>query len=182
MKKQSGFLRRLTALALALCMLAALTSEIFAADILYSGYCGAEGDGSNLTWTLDADWTLTISGSGKMRDYYYTNYPWISDPFAYKTVKKVTIQNGVTSIGNFAFYECRNLASVEMADSVSDIGESSFSFCSGLTSVTIPSSVVSIGEWAFSNSGLTNLTLPSGLDNVGRGVFSGCSSLTSPHS
>ena len=179
MKKQSGFLRRLTALALALCMLAALTSEIFAADILYSGYCGAEGDGSNLTWTLDADWTLTISGSGKMRDYYYTNYPWISDPFAYKTVKKVTIQNGVTSIGNFAFYECRNLASVEMADSVSDIGESSFSFCSGLTSVTIPSSVVSIGEWAFSNSGLTNLTLPSGLDNVGRGVFSGCSSLTS---
>ena len=50
MKKQSGF-RRLTALALALCMLAALTAEIFAADIVASGYCGGEGDGTNLSWT-----------------------------------------------------------------------------------------------------------------------------------
>ena len=49
MKKQSGLLRRLTALALALCMLVALTSEIFAADIVASGYCGGEGDGTNLT-------------------------------------------------------------------------------------------------------------------------------------
>ena len=49
MKKQSGLLRRLTALALALCMLAALTAEIFAADIVASGYCGGEGDGKNLS-------------------------------------------------------------------------------------------------------------------------------------
>lgn len=49
MKKQSGLLRRLTALALALCMLAALTAEIFAADTVASGYCGSEGDGKNLT-------------------------------------------------------------------------------------------------------------------------------------
>lgn len=48
MKKQSGF-RRLVALALTLCMLAALTAEIFAADIVASGYCGGEGDGKNLT-------------------------------------------------------------------------------------------------------------------------------------
>lgn len=54
MKKQSGF-RRLTALALALCMLAALTAEIFAADIVASGYCGGEGDGTNLSWTLDSE-------------------------------------------------------------------------------------------------------------------------------
>ena len=53
MKKQSGQFRRLTALALALCMLAALTAEIFAADIIDSGYCGGEGDGKNLTWTLE---------------------------------------------------------------------------------------------------------------------------------
>lgn len=55
MKKQSGLLRRLTALALALCMLVALTSEIFAADIVASGYCGGEGDGTNLSWTLDSE-------------------------------------------------------------------------------------------------------------------------------
>ena len=54
MKKQSGF-RRLVALALTLCMLAALTAEIFAADIVASGYCGGEGDGTNLSWTLDSE-------------------------------------------------------------------------------------------------------------------------------
>ena len=74
MKKQSGQFRRLTALALALCMLAALTAEIFAADIIESGYCGGEGDGKNLTWTLDSEGTLTISGNGKMKDF-----DWFSD-------------------------------------------------------------------------------------------------------
>ena len=69
MKKHSGQFRRLTALALALCMLAALTAEIFAADIVDSGYCGGEGDGTNLTWTLDSAGTLTISGKGKMNDF-----------------------------------------------------------------------------------------------------------------
>ena len=71
MKKQSGFRRRLTALALALCMLAALTAEIFAADIVASGYCGGEGDGKNLSWTLDSAGTLTISGTGAMKNYFF---------------------------------------------------------------------------------------------------------------
>ena len=71
MKKQSGLLRRLTALALALCMLAALTAEIFAADIVASGYCGGEGDGKNLSWTLDSAGTLTISGTGAMKNHFF---------------------------------------------------------------------------------------------------------------
>ena len=105
MKKQSGYLRRLTALMLMLCMLVALTSEIFAADIVASGYCGGEGDGTNLTWTLDSEGTLTISGKGKMADFnnhvgesysYGELEPWI----AYKnSIKKLVLGRGLTSIG-----------------------------------------------------------------------------------
>ena len=52
-------------------MLAALTAEIFAADIVASGYCGGEGDGKNLSWTLDSAGTLTISETGAMKNYFF---------------------------------------------------------------------------------------------------------------
>ena len=113
MKKQSGF-RRLVALALALCMLAALTSEIFAADIVASGYCGGEGDGKNLTWTLDSDGVLTISGTGKMKDYSTKNNqgaPWRPRHLdsVFSSMKEIRILDGVESVGNYAFYDlhCR---------------------------------------------------------------------------
>ena len=175
MKKQSGFLRRLVALALTLCMLAALTSEIFAADIVASGYCGGEGDGKNLTWTLDSEGTLTISGNGKMAYYEHRGAPWASTK-----VKSVSIESGVTSIGNNAFYICTNLTGVTIPNSVTSIGSSAFESCSGLTSVTIPNSVTSIGVRAFSScSSLTSITIPNRVTSIGRLAFSGCSSLTS---
>ena len=174
MKKQSGF-RRLTALALALCMLAALTSEIFAADTVASGYCGSEGDGKNLTWTLDSEGTLTISGKGEMKDYDYFSDPWVRS-----AVKCVSIESGVTCIGDYAFHNCTNLTGVTIPNSVTSIGGSAFSDCSSLTSITIPSSVTSIGRFAFSGcSSLTSITIPSSVTSIGERVFEGCSSLTS---
>ena len=174
MKKQSGF-RRLTALALALCMLAALTSEIFAADTVASGYCGSEGDGKNLTWTLDSEGTLTISGKGEMKDYDYFSDPWVRS-----AVKCVSIESGVTCIGDYAFHNCTNLTGVTIPNSVTSIGGSAFSDCSSLTSITIPSSVTSIGRFAFSGcSSLTSITIPSSVTSIGEDVFWGCGSLTS---
>ena len=176
MKKQSGF-RRLVALALALCMLAALTSEIFAADIVASGYCGGEGDGKNLTWTLDSKGTLTISGKGEMKDYdYYGHYiPWVS-----AAVKCVSIESGVTCIGDFAFDNCTNLTGVTIPNSVTSIGGSAFSGCSSLMSIAIPSSVTSIGGSAFYGcSSLTSVTLPHRVTSLGDYAFAVCSSLTS---
>ena len=176
MKKQSGF-RRLVALALALCMLAALTSEIFAADIVASGYCGGEGDGKNLTWTLDSKGTLTISGKGEMKDYdYYGHYiPWVS-----AAVKCVSIESGVTCIGDFAFDNCTNLTGVTIPNSVTSIGGSAFSGCSSLMSIAIPSSVTSIGGSAFYGcSSLTSVTLPNSVTSIGDHAFENCSSLTS---
>ena len=175
MKKQFAFLRRFTALMLALCMLTALTAEIFAADIVASGYCGGEGDGKNLTWTLDSEGTLTISGNGKMADYDYHGGPWASTK-----VKSVSIKSGVTCIGDRAFDDCWNLTGVTLPNSVTSIGGSAFSGCSSLTSVTIPNSVMSIGEWAFSYCrSLTSVTISNSVTSIGAGAFDNCSSVTS---
>ncbi len=138
-----------------------------------SGSCG-----SNVNYTyVEATHTLTISGSGPMKDYYDTNTPW----YNYRQyIKSVFILNGVTSIGNYAFSGCSGLTSVTIPNSVTSIGSQAFAFCRGLTSVTIPNSVMSIGDWAFRNcSGLTSVTIPNSVTSIGDYAFRGCSGLTS---
>ena len=85
----------------------------------------------------------------------------------------------VTSIGDYAFYECTGLTSVTIGNSVTSIGERAFLVCTGLTSVTIPNSVTSIGERAFYGSGLTSVTIPNSVTSIGTGAFGGCSALES---
>ena len=92
----------------------------------------------------------------------------------------VTIGNGVTSIGYYAFSGCTGLTSVEIPNSVTSIGSSAFYGCTGLTSVTIPDSVTSIGGSAFSGcTGLTSVTIPDSVTSIGGSAFSGCTGLTS---
>ena len=91
---------------------------------------------------------------------------------------EVIIPDGVTSIGDSAFYNCSGLTSVTIPDSVTSIGKGAFSYCSGLTSMTIPDSVTSIGERAFYYcSGLTSVTIPDSVTSIGSYAFAGCSSL-----
>ncbi len=113
--------------------LAASVAPLFA----QSGTCG-----TNLTWTLSSG-TLTISGTGAM-DNYSSQGPWNSS-----SVKTVIIEDGVTSIGGYAFRGCSKLTSATIGNSVTSIGEWAFEGCSGLASVTIGESVTSIGEGAF---------------------------------
>lgn len=80
---------------------------------------------------------------------------WQDYPNTYMT--SVTVSEGVTTIGNGAFYKCSNLANVSLPNSLVSIGQNAFNECSALTSITIPSSVTSIGDWAFLNSRLTDL-------------------------
>ena len=92
----------------------------------------------------------------------------------------ITIPNSVTSIGDYAFSGCWMLTSVTIPNSVTSIGSSAFSGCSGLTSITIPNSVTSIGDEAFKYcSGLTSITIPNSVTSIGRGAFYECSGLTS---
>ena len=134
--------KRLLSFVLAALMIASLLpATALAADIVASGTCGAEGDGSNLTWTLDSEGVLTISGSGDMHDYVYSS-PWHENG---NQIRSVLMENGVTGIGNFAFFECISLTSMTIPDSVTCIGNCAFKDCSSLASVTIPDGVASIG-------------------------------------
>ena len=150
--------------------LAASVAPLFA----QSGTCG-----DNLTWTLDTEsGILTISGTGAMANYTYSSKaPW----YSYReSIKTVTIDNSVTSIGEYAFYECSKLTSITIPNSVTSIGDYAFGFCSSLTSVTIPNSVTSIGNNAFYNCrSLTSVTIPNSVISIGSYAFSNCSSLTS---
>lgn len=177
MKKQSGF-RRLTALALALCMLAALTSEIFAADIVASGYCGGEGDGTNLTWTLDSDGLLTVNGKGKMKSSS-SGYPWGAKKDA---IKEVVCSNGVESIGRYAFQNCDNLTSITIPESMTRIEERAVSNCSSLEDIIFQnsSSITYIGKSAFAScTSLTSVQIPDGLKSIEESTFSNCTNLKS---
>jgi len=170
--------KRLLSFVLAVLMIASLLpATALAADIVDSGTCGAEGDGSNLTWTLDREGVLTISGSGDMYDYGLSDAPWYG---IRSRVKSAVIADGVTSIGYKAFDDCTSLTSVTIPDSVTSIGYKAFDDCTSLTSVTIPDSVTSIGDSAFSGcTSLTSVTIPDSVTSIGDSAFSGCTSLTS---
>ena len=170
--------KRLLSFVLAVLMIASLLpATALAADIVDSGTCGAEGDGSNLTWTLDSEGVLTISGSGDMYDYGLFDAPWYG---IRSLVKSAVIADGVTSIGEKAFLYCTSLTSVTIPDSVTSIGSGAFYYCTSLTSVTIPNSVTSIGDSAFFYcTSLTSVTIPDSVTSIGDDAFEGCTSLTS---
>ena len=131
----------------------------------------------NLTWTLYEDGTLTISGTGAMKSYRNDDSPAVQKK---DNVKKVVIEDGVTSIGESAFYSCKSLTSITIPDSVTSIGFTAFYACSSLTSITIPGSVTSMERSAFEFcTGLKSVTISDGVTSIGESAFINCYSLTS---
>ena len=132
-----------------------------------SGKCGTK-----VTYTISDDGVLTISGTGAMANYTYkdndsSNCPWHSVRWA---INKVVVENGVTSIGNFAFSFC-NAEEVTIPGTVTSIGNRAF-MGTPLTSVVIPEGVKTIGQWVFwCCTSLKSITLPTSLTQVGQGAF-----------
>ena len=143
-----------------------------------SGKCG-----ENLTWTLE-NGTLTISGAGEMENYnatynYNTYTPWYYDGVI-ENVRSVVIEEGVTSIGTYAFQGCENLVSVTIPDTVTSVGEGAFEGCNGITDITIPESVTSMGDYAFCRcKNLVSIQLSNQLNRIGEYTFANCTSLRS---
>ena len=171
--------KKILSIFLAFCLIFSLLPMGAMADEAKSGTCG-----ENLTWTLDGDGTLTISGTGKMYDYDYSDYkkaaPWIRDMYK---IKSVVIEDGVTSIGSEAFYATDgypNITKVTIPSSVESIGGRAFHDCTALTEVTIPNGVKSIGGSAFLNCNkLMSITLPDSVEKLGDHAFYDCDKLTS---
>ena len=115
--------RKITILTIAFLSSVLMCANVFAAA---SGRCG-----NSIKWTLDDSGNLTLSGSGEMWNYDYRN-----PPFKDYGIKTVTIGDGITSIGECAFYSCRGLTELALPNSVTSIGEKAFSDCSGLTKIT----------------------------------------------
>ena len=97
-----------------------------------------------------------------------------------RDLTNVTIPNSVTSIGVSAFYYCKSLTSITIPNSVTTIDNEAFQECTGLKSITIPNSVTSIGFAAFYYcTSLTSITIPNSVISIESQEFQGCSSLTS---
>ena len=179
MKKQLVCMAALCLVALQAC------EEVEDRVYLWSGTCGAEGDGSNLTWELvgtrsDYDHdpqacTLTISGQGEMADYnyYYVNDDWGVSPWS-QAIVQVFLEPGMTNIGEYAFYGCNGLTSVTIPEGVTSIDIGAFKNCVSLSSITIPESVSRISGEAFSNCGLTSVTIPESVTSIGGKAFFSC--------
>ena len=135
-----------------------------------SGKCGKD-----LTWTLD-NGTLTISGTGKMKNYGESSSPW----WKYRgAIEKIIICDGVTSIGDWVFSCCRNLAEIKIPDGVTYIGDWAFYVSNSLTEIKLPDSITSIGKGAFGFcESLKEITIPDGVTTIDRGAFICCRSLT----
>ena len=185
--------KRFLSLLLALVTVLSLTAPALAANTAASGTCGAQ-----LTWSLSSAGVLTVSGSGAMENYEIFDAPWYDYS---QDIKKIVVKNGVTGIGDYAFYLCCDAGSVTLPDSVTYIGDSAFSscgmadislpaklsylgpfafaWCPDLKSIRVPDEVTALGDRAFAAcESLTSVTLPEGLVSIGDGVFSNCSRLT----
>ena len=150
--------------------LPAVEDELVDPPVIKKNFCG-----KNLTWTLDDNSTLTISGTGEMYDYGYGGNPW----FAQKNlIQRVVVNVGVKKIGQRAFQFCGKLSEIILPDGVEEIGKEALWYCKKLKSITFPPSVVSIGQLAFYKcASLTSVTIPPSVRRIGYDIFFDCKNL-----
>lgn len=154
----------------------ALVQDVFyieAEENFDHGICG-----DNLTWILTPDNVLTIRGTGPMYDMDPDNPTWyITDSECYP--ETVIIEDGVTSIGAYAFFQ-HGISTISLPDSITSIGEYAFYNCAWLEAIDLPENLVEVGEMAFQCcSALTTVEFPSKWNTIPEAIFKDCGNLTS---
>lgn len=153
-------------------------------------------------------YTMTIRGTGPMKNYDFLScrdMPWrdailkitrlivddgvtsLGDCVLHgfdgghdaRNLMEVTLPEGLTYLGNYAFFGAAKLKSITLPSTLTTIGLGAFDECAGLTDITIPSDVKTIKEGAFGGTGLTSVTIPDKVETLGQGVFESCTQLTS---
>ena len=163
----------LSAILILAVLLAGVTVPI-SAESIQSGTWGT------LTWELNVTTGhLTIWGTGEMIgfNYYTSTEAWL----LYNTaIRTVTIEEGITSIGERAFYECYYLTDIKLPNSITSIQKNAFYYCYSLENIKIPNAVVSIGENAFFYcDSLTEIEIPNSVTSINNYAFFECNGLTS---
>lgn len=168
--------RKITGFVFLLSILIVLVHAIAYAES--GGTCG-----ENVRWTLDDSGVLTISGSGKMMDYYPDNDiepGFIERPWDSALVKRVVIEDGVTSIGAASFEDCGALEEISIAKSVTSVGVSAFQGCQSLREINLPDEITSVGDGVFYHcTSLETIHLPASLKTIGNNAFLNCLNLKS---
>lgn len=167
MKKKAGRVLLIGMLLIMLC----ISAE--AADKVASGYCYGS---TTMTWELDADGTLSVSGTGELTNPAdKTKVPWNG---YISQIKRIVVAPGITQIGKGAFHGCSSVTEVILPESVSVIGEWAFGECDKLTDIILPEGLTSIGASAFYGcDALSAITIPTSVRTLGDWAFGWCASL-----
>lgn len=135
----------------------------------YDGECG-----DNLSWTIDTEtYTLIISGTGDMYNYTYNVTDSCAPWYDYRDyIDYITVESGVTNIGDDAFTFCEYLKSATLPNTITSIGRRAFYGCKRLGEITIPNSVTRISDIAFAVCyKLKTITIPSSVVSIGRSIL-----------
>lgn len=176
MTKRIASLILVLILALGLLPFGALADETGSAEIIASGDCSSQSNPDSVSWKLDSNGLLTISGKGYMNNYGLSlskTAPWGTD------IKSVVVESGVLNVGARSFYHCDKLTSVTLSESVDGIGNSAFEGCTSLRSIDLPDSLDYICDSLFKGcTALESVVIPEKVIDIRESAFAGCTNLT----
>ncbi|MBR2047544.1 MAG: leucine-rich repeat protein [Oscillospiraceae bacterium] len=136
---------------------------------------------SRIFWDFDeATQTLTLSGYGHTGDFvaYHADYPRPEWDLCMNNALHLVVEEGITGLGDFAFFRYQNLVSVSLPSTLKSIGRGTFQNCIGITEIQLPDGLTEMGMYAFQETGLRSITIPTSLTVIPAQAFLRCSYLT----